>query len=76
MWIHLIHFIYVFFKFIKIKCNRIKIIDFGIAGGSTISTDDLDMGTLCYMPPEVLEGKIKKLEPSIDVWGMGIILFC
>jgi len=28
------------------------------------------------MPPEVLAGKIKKLEPSIDVWAMGIILYC
>lgn len=28
------------------------------------------------MPPEVLLGKIKRLEPSIDVWAMGIILFC
>jgi len=28
------------------------------------------------MPPEVLSGKIKRLEPSIDVWAMGIILYC
>lgn len=27
------------------------------------------------MPPEVLEGKIKKIGPSIDVWALGVILF-
>jgi serine/threonine protein kinase len=28
------------------------------------------------MAPEVLQGKLKKLEPSIDVWAMGVILYC
>ena len=27
------------------------------------------------MAPEILEGKLKKLEPSIDIWAMGIILY-
>lgn len=27
------------------------------------------------MAPEVLGNKLKKLEPSIDVWAMGVILY-
>ena len=27
------------------------------------------------MPPEVLMGNITRLEPSIDIWAMGIILY-
>jgi len=27
------------------------------------------------MPPEVLLGNINRLEPSIDIWAMGVILF-
>lgn len=56
--------------------NEIKVVDFGIAGvSSNISVDNLDAGSLRYMAPEVIAGKIKRLEPSIDVWAMGVILY-
>ncbi len=33
------------------------------------------MGSLKYMAPEVLNGELKRIEPSIDIWALGIILF-
>jgi serine/threonine protein kinase len=57
------------------ESNLIRVCDFGIAGGTTIDSDSLNAGSICYMPPEVLLGNIKRLEPSIDVWAMGVILF-
>ena len=35
----------------------------------------IDMGSLRYMAPEILERKIKRIGPEIDVWAMGVILY-
>ena len=33
------------------------------------------MGSLRYMPPEVLNDEAKSIGPAIDIWAMGVILF-
>lgn len=35
----------------------------------------MNVGTLPYMPPEVLNGKLKFICPSVDVWGLGVIMY-
>lgn len=54
---------------------NIKLTDFGLAA---IKTDPYDMfngtmGTVRYTSPEMLEGK--GYNDSVDIWGIGIILF-
>lgn len=50
--------------------------DFGIAGLSVnLNSDNMDMGSLRYMAPEVLLGKLKHAGPSLDIWAMGVILY-
>jgi len=39
------------------------------------SIDNLDAGTLNYMSPESISGKLKSLSPAVDIWAMGIILY-
>ena len=53
-----------------------KIVDFGIAGiVNNFNVDQMDVGSLSYMAPEILTGRAKKLGPSIDVWALGVILY-
>ncbi len=52
----------------------IKIIDFGIAGGCGPG-DRTTEGSLPYMPPEVLTSENTEVDPAIDVWAAGVILF-
>ena len=33
------------------------------------------MGSLRYMPPEVLNDEATSINPEIDIWAMGVILF-
>jgi MAP/microtubule affinity-regulating kinase len=40
-----------------------------------MNVDKLDAGSLFYMAPEVLNGSIKKVGASIDIWALGVILF-
>ena len=49
--------------------------DFGISGISTFSADNINAGSLMYMAPEVLTGKIKQIGPSIDVWAIGVMMY-
>jgi serine/threonine protein kinase len=51
----------------------IKIIDFGVSG--LVKTEKSKSGTLRYMPPEVVGGTNTNSLPSIDVWGLGCILY-
>lgn len=58
------------------ESNTIKIVDFGIAGvSSNFNIDKINVGSLKYMAPEVLSGKIDKVGPSLDVWALGVILY-
>jgi MAP/microtubule affinity-regulating kinase len=46
--------------FEKKGSSIIKIVDFGIAGLSVnLNSDNINMGSLRYMAPEVLQGKMK-----------------
>jgi len=59
--------------------STIKIVDFGCAqisedGGSVISKSTAG-NTPAYCPPEVLEDTKSPIKPSMDVWGLGIILY-
>lgn len=57
--------------------SRIKIVDFGISGRCKGNVaEKTDAGTIRYMAPEVLEGSDTKANPAIDLWGLGIMLFC
>jgi serine/threonine protein kinase len=55
------------------KRDKIKIIDFGVSG--LIKNEKTKCGTLRYMPPEVVAGINTNSLPSIDVWGLGCILY-
>lgn len=57
--------------------TRIKIVDFGISGrckGSNV--ERTDAGTVRYMAPEVLQGLDTKASPAIDLWSLGVMLYC
>jgi MAP/microtubule affinity-regulating kinase len=58
------------------RSKIIKIVDFGIAGiSNNINIDKINVGSLLYMAPEVLTGKVDKIGPNLDVWALGCILF-
>ncbi len=51
----------------------VKLIDFGIAH----KCDEVSgAGTLTYSAPEIVSGSCLETEPAIDVWGLGVILYC
>ena len=57
--------------------SRIKIVDFGISGRCKGNTaEKTDAGTIRYMAPEVLEGSDTKANPAIDLWALGVMLYC
>lgn len=58
--------------------TRIKVVDFGIAGLSRAGTAELnESATTRYMTPEmILRGVTSRAHPSMDVWAMGIMLYC
>lgn len=41
-----------------------------------MNVDKIDVGSLRYMAPETLNGKSKQIGPFIDVWAIGVILYC
>ncbi|KRX02915.1 Protein kinase-like domain [Pseudocohnilembus persalinus] len=56
--------------------NICKVADFGIAGMATnVDTDNLDLGTLQYMPPEVVSGDLKTPSQAVDIWALGVIAY-
>lgn len=51
--------------------------DFGISGVCKgLIREDTDAGTLRYMAPEVLLGTDTKANPAIDIWALGVMLYC
>ena len=57
--------------------TRIKIVDFGISGRCKGNTaEKTDAGTIRYMAPEVLDGSDIKANPAIDLWALGVMLYC
>ena len=57
--------------------DKIKIIDFGIAGVMNfLKWEDMDTGSLAYMAPECfINSKNYKVDGRIDVWAVGVILY-
>jgi len=55
--------------------ETIKVVDFGVAGMSSEIKIDGEAGSLRYMPPEILSGASKHINPALDIWAMGCILF-
>lgn len=53
-----------------------KVADFGISGVVDTLNPDLDVGTLRYMAPEVLNLKEKSNTAAVDVWACGVMLYC
>ena len=57
--------------------TRIKVVDFGISGmckGNVAEKNDA--GTLRYMAPETLKDFTSNANPAIDIWSIGIMLYC
>ncbi|CAK57477.1 unnamed protein product (macronuclear) [Paramecium tetraurelia] len=57
---------------------QIKIIDFGLAylSGTGVPFDEpLNVGTILYIAPEILSGKLKKINFCLDIWALGILLY-
>lgn len=50
--------------------------DFGISGVADTLNPDVDVGTLRYMAPEVLNHKEKSNSAAVDVWACGVMLYC
>ncbi|CAD8207842.1 unnamed protein product [Paramecium octaurelia] len=56
--------------------DELKAIDFGIAGiQCPTNTDHVNIGSLHYMAPEILAGRVTRVSTSVDIWAMGIILY-
>lgn len=56
--------------------KKIKVCDFGIAGKCQPNDkEETDAGTITCMPPEVLSGENNDADPSIDIWGLGVMMF-
>lgn len=62
---------------LKSKTTKvIKVVDFGIAGlTNAYNTDKLEISTLTYMAPELINGNLIKVGSSVDVWSLGVILY-
>ncbi|HEV3384526.1 MAG TPA: protein kinase [Gemmata sp.] len=56
-----------------------KVMDFGLAksveGGSNLTLSGVACGTPNYMAPEQVKGGPNAAKPSVDVWGLGAVLF-
>ena len=51
--------------------------DFGISGMCKPDMQEKnDAGTLRYMAPEVLSNYYSTANPAIDVWALGIMVYC
>lgn len=57
--------------------RHVKVVDFGIAGKCQNNKGERsDAGTIKFMPPEMHSGENNFASPGIDVWALGVILFC
>jgi MAP/microtubule affinity-regulating kinase len=57
--------------------TKIKVVDFGISGMCKGNLHDRnDAGTLRYMAPETLTDAVTNANPAIDIWAIGVMLYC
>jgi serine/threonine protein kinase len=62
--------------FVDQRCEKIKIVDFGISGMfSQGSGDKTDCGSLLYMPPEYYKEHFNTAHPAQDIWALGCIFY-
>jgi len=55
----------------------IKVVDFGISGAYTKKfVEKTDAGSLKYMPPELVSSENINANPLIDIWAIGIMMYC
>ncbi|CAD8110579.1 unnamed protein product [Paramecium primaurelia] len=56
--------------------KELKIIDFGVSNyiGKQLESENF-VGTLSYLPPEILVTSKKQIQPSQDVWAIGCIIY-
>lgn len=52
--------------------KKIKLIDFGISG---IQKEEINAGSVRYLPPEVNSGAEMSSNPGVDFWAVGCIMF-
>jgi serine/threonine protein kinase len=73
------------------RFGEVLVLDWGVAkvlgggepapAGGTVSARGGDtaegtvLGTIAYMAPEQLEGRVEALGPATDIWGLGAILY-
>ena len=58
------------------ESDELKAIDFGIAGMQCpTNNDNMNIGSLHYMAPEVLTGRVTRVSTSVDIWALGVILY-
>jgi hypothetical protein len=57
--------------------GEVKILDFGIAKGLSLSRKVTrnDFGSLPYMSPERLDSADSDVDPSVDLWALGVIFY-
>lgn len=59
--------------------GRLKVLDFGIAGGATSSRGDSHtqgmLGTPSFMAPEQARGRWEEVDHRSDIWSMGAVAF-
>jgi eukaryotic-like serine/threonine-protein kinase len=54
------------------ESNEVKILDFGIARAGWHTATTNQFGSLCYMSPERIEGRIDR---HADYWALGVMLY-
>lgn len=58
--------------------GRVQLLDFGLAsssgGDSKLTRTGAQLGSLAYMPPEQLEGRLDALDARADVYALGVTL--
>lgn len=59
------------------SADGVKILDFGIAKALSLSRKVTrnDFGSLPYMSPERLDSADSDVDPSVDLWALGVILY-
>jgi serine/threonine protein kinase len=57
--------------------KKIKVVDFGIAGMCRgDEAEKNDYATVRYMTPEMINTRNSTAAPSMDVWAIGIMMYC
>ena len=58
------------------ESNKIKIVDFGIAGLYAGRQSEITKaGSIYYLPPEIFQKKNVGASPALDIWAIGCILY-